>query len=113
MLAVIDESRCIGCTLCRQVCPVDAILGAHKHLHTVITQECIGCKLCIAPCPIDCIFMSHAENHSLIAQQRKKFRIFRLERDQKEQAARYQRAADDQSKQATIKAAIERAKQHH
>jgi len=57
MLAVIDEPTCIGCTLCIQACPVDAILGAPKHMHTVIAQECTGCELCIAPCPVDCIKM--------------------------------------------------------
>jgi electron transport complex protein RnfB len=54
-LAVIDEDICIGCTLCLQACPVDAILGAAKHMHTVIASECTGCELCVAPCPVDCI----------------------------------------------------------
>lgn len=56
-LAIIDEVVCIGCTLCIQACPVDAILGAAKQMHTVIAQECTGCELCIAPCPVDCITM--------------------------------------------------------
>lgn len=56
-LAVIDEQRCIGCTLCIQACPVDAILGAAKHMHTVIESECTGCELCVEPCPVDCIDM--------------------------------------------------------
>ena len=56
-IAIIDEQRCIGCTLCIKVCPVDAILGASKHMHTVISQECTGCELCLAPCPVDCIVM--------------------------------------------------------
>lgn len=56
-LAVIDEQTCIGCTLCIQACPVDAILGAAKHMHTVIAGECTGCELCVAPCPVDCIAM--------------------------------------------------------
>ena len=51
----IDESRCIGCALCIKACPVDAILGASKRMHTVIEAECTGCELCIAPCPVDCI----------------------------------------------------------
>ena len=55
MVAVIDEQNCIGCTLCIQACPVDAILGAAKHMHTVINRECTGCELCLAPCPVDCI----------------------------------------------------------
>ncbi len=56
-VAVIDEDICIGCTLCIQACPVDAILGAAKHMHTVIESECTGCELCVAPCPVDCIYM--------------------------------------------------------
>jgi electron transport complex protein RnfB len=57
LLAVIDESVCIGCTKCIQACPVDAILGAAKQMHTVIAAECTGCELCVAPCPVDCIDM--------------------------------------------------------
>ncbi|MFN2309876.1 MAG: electron transport complex subunit RsxB [Gammaproteobacteria bacterium] len=56
-VAIIDESVCIGCTLCIQACPVDAILGAAKHMHTVIAEECTGCELCVEPCPVDCIHM--------------------------------------------------------
>ncbi|MGD2137237.1 MAG: electron transport complex subunit RsxB [Gammaproteobacteria bacterium] len=54
-VVVIDEEICIGCTLCIQACPVDAILGAPKQMHTVIEGECTGCNLCIAPCPVECI----------------------------------------------------------
>jgi electron transport complex protein RnfB len=56
-VAVIDEAICIGCTLCIQACPVDAILGASKLMHTVIEAECTGCDLCLPPCPVDCIEM--------------------------------------------------------
>lgn len=56
-LAVIDEPACIGCTLCIQACPVDAILGAAKQMHTVIADECTGCELCVVPCPVTCIRM--------------------------------------------------------
>lgn len=55
VVARIDEAVCIGCTLCIQACPVDAILGAAKRMHTVIEDECTGCELCLAPCPVDCI----------------------------------------------------------
>ncbi len=53
--AVIREKECIGCTKCIQACPIDAILGAAKQMHTIIADECSGCELCIAPCPVDCI----------------------------------------------------------
>ncbi len=56
-VAIIDEQTCIGCTLCIQACPVDAILGAAKQMHTIIERECTGCKLCLPPCPVDCIRM--------------------------------------------------------
>jgi electron transport complex protein RnfB len=56
-VAFIREDECIGCTKCIQACPVDAILGAAKQMHTVITDECTGCDLCVDPCPVDCIDM--------------------------------------------------------
>ncbi len=56
-VAVIDEQTCIGCTLCIQACPVDAIVGAAKQMHTVVEPECTGCELCVEPCPVDCIAM--------------------------------------------------------
>jgi electron transport complex protein RnfB len=55
--AVIDETLCIGCRKCIDACPVDAILGARKLMHTVIAQECTGCELCLPPCPVDCIVL--------------------------------------------------------
>lgn len=59
-VAWIDESRCIGCTKCIQACPVDAIVGASRYMHTVIADQCTGCELCIPPCPVDCIEMRPA-----------------------------------------------------
>ena len=56
-VALIDEEACIGCAKCLAPCPVDAILGAHRYMHTVLPQLCTGCELCIAPCPVDCIRM--------------------------------------------------------
>ena|SRR5271170_4984305 len=57
LVAQIDEEACIGCAKCLPPCPVDAILGAHKQMHTVLLSACTGCELCVAPCPVDCIRM--------------------------------------------------------
>jgi electron transport complex protein RnfB len=59
-VAWIDEARCIGCARCLPPCPVDAIVGAAKYMHTVLAERCTGCELCIAPCPVDCIEMRPA-----------------------------------------------------
>ena len=56
-VAIIDAQTCIGCTLCIQACPVDAIVGAAKQMHTIIAAQCTGCELCLPPCPVDCIRM--------------------------------------------------------
>lgn len=59
--AKIREADCIGCTKCISACPVDAIVGAAKQMHSIIMSECIGCQLCVAPCPVDCIDMIAVE----------------------------------------------------
>jgi len=64
-IAFIKESECIGCTKCIQACPVDAIIGSSKKMHTIITSECTGCELCIEPCPVDCIEMQAVEPLSI------------------------------------------------
>jgi len=64
-VAYIIEEDCIGCVKCIAACPVDAILGAAKLMHTVIASECTGCELCVAPCPVDCIIMKPVPNEQL------------------------------------------------
>jgi len=59
-VALVDEARCIGCTICIQACPLDAIVGAPRRMHAVIESLCSGCELCVAPCPVDCIAMRPA-----------------------------------------------------
>jgi electron transport complex protein RnfB len=75
-VAFIDETLCIGCTLCIQACPVDAILGAAKQMHTIIASECTGCELCIPPCPVDCISMVPIKED--IASWKWKYPVFKL-----------------------------------
>lgn len=92
-IAVIDEAQCIGCVKCIAVCPVDAIVGTAKWMHTVITSECIGCELCMTPCPVDCITMLPLENpdfapSNLHAKQRYIARQQRKEMDALEKAER-------------------------
>lgn len=65
VVAFIDEDVCIGCTKCILACPVDAIIGAAKRMHTILTTECTGCELCVAPCPVDCIAMLPLSEHPL------------------------------------------------
>jgi len=139
-VAVIDESHCIGCTLCIQACPVDAILGAAKQMHTVLPDLCTGCDLCVAPCPVDCIAMvevtpgktgwaAWSQEQADAARRRHDFRNFRLRREHEENDARLaakaaaklkaveeeaalsaEAQAEQARKKAIIQAAMERAR---
>ena len=122
-VAFIDEARCIGCTLCIQACPVDAIVGTAKRMHTVITALCTGCDLCVPPCPVDCIDMLPLANAQApwtqgmadAARARFQFRSSRLEREQASQVRRLARKTQEKpgqadAKKAVILAAMERAK---
>src|SRR3954451_17345112 len=86
-VALIDEGRCIGCTLCIDACPVDAIVGAQTLMHTVVESWCIGCALCLPPCPVDCIEMAPAkaawtQSDKHAAKSRAQRRRIRLQRSQ-------------------------------
>ncbi len=138
-LAVIDEARCIGCTLCIQACPVDAIVGAAKQMHMILPDLCTGCDLCVAPCPVDCIAMvdvttttgwsAWSQQQADAARKRHDFRTLRLQREREENDARLSAKASEKLKQvngetpqsdearmeqarkkAIIEAAIERAR---
>ena len=131
-VAIIDEARCIGCTLCIQACPVDAIVGAPKLMHTVIRAECTGCELCLPPCPVDCIALAPAPwraadillGKKTRAEQRARMRfaarLRRLDRDRRERAERLARKAQRSAaspapatvdrKRAIVARAIERAR---
>ncbi|SHH22359.1 electron transport complex subunit RsxB [Massilia sp. CF038] len=140
-VAFIDEALCIGCTLCMQACPVDAILGANKQMHTILPSLCTGCDLCVAPCPVDCITMmpvtgertgwnAWSQEQADDARSRHDFRTLRLARERAENDARLaakaaakmkevvaevtntpEELAEKERKRAIIAAAMERARQ--
>lgn len=138
-LAVIDEAWCIGCTLCIKVCPVDAILGAAKRMHTVINPLCTGCELCIPVCPVDCISLDNVTGaatgwqawsapQAAEAKERYAFHRLRQQRDEDERTARLaaraeaQRAASaatpaaasaPETKESRIAAALARARRRN
>lgn len=115
MRAVIREAECIGCTKCIQACPVDAIVGAAKRMHTVIADECTGCELCVAPCPVDCIDMeiiSGEENLDKKSQYRARY--YAREARLKQEKQKPNLTSSNQpmlDKKAYIQAAIQRAKE--
>lgn len=114
MMAFIRESECIGCTKCLQACPVDAILGAAKQLHTVLTKECTGCALCLAPCPVDCIEMLTLNQPNYRTQQaRERFhaRKKRLEKKSTTEVVAINHAQQTSEQLAYIQAAVARAKE--
>jgi len=91
-VAIIREKECIGCTKCIQACPVDAIVGAAKLMHSIITNECTGCGLCVEPCPVDCIEMQEQEDATYQANNARdhfKAKQIRLIREQHEQQQAY------------------------
>ncbi len=119
-VAVIDEQACIGCTLCLSACPVDAIVGAARLMHTVIASECIGCKLCLPPCPVDCIVMAETGRPLTREERRKRAaqtklrhtsRIARLRRERFERREIPSENTAERRKHETIEKAIDRARQ--
>ena len=119
-VALIDETRCIGCFKCVLACPVDAIVGAAKQMHTVIAEQCSGCELCIPPCPVDCIEMKprppalpSAEAMAPAWRQRHRARRTRLQQEQQARAAARRRMAPslrDKAGAIDIAAAIARSR---
>ena len=110
-VAIIDEPACIGCTLCIKACPVDAIIGTHHFMHTVIALDCIGCELCIAPCPTDCISMITVQT-SRTTQERAQFAIkHRKRRKLRLSAHKQQRINSMKHQREKLKKLIQR-KQH-
>jgi len=109
-VAFIDESLCIGCTLCIQACPVDAILGAAKQMHTIVPEQCTGCDLCVPACPVDCIVMypvtettgweAWTQAQADEARDRHDFRLVHLIREREENDARL--AAKAHAKAAAV-----------
>lgn len=120
VIAHIREVDCIGCTKCIQACPVDAIVGSAKWMHTVITQECTGCRLCVAPCPIDCIDLiplSPAQAQTRLLNEphhqiRKAARDLRLEKKHEEKRNKHTELKDILStRRAYIQEAIQRVRE--
>jgi electron transport complex protein RnfB len=103
-VAWIDEARCIGCAKCLAPCPVDAIVGAPKYLHTVIAERCTGCELCIPPCPVDCIELRDAAPLPAPAAALNRMRFEAHQARQGDRAAERQREIDAQKAAAPARA---------
>lgn len=113
MQAAIREEECIGCLKCLRACPVDAIVGAAKQMHTVITSECTGCELCVEPCPVDCIDMIPAIQQAQdLTKVRRRFeaRIKRLDRAKQPEKALSSAEEALAARKAYIVAALARVK---
>jgi electron transport complex protein RnfB len=95
LLAIVREDECIGCTKCIQACPVDAILGAAKEMHTVISDECTGCELCIPPCPVDCIDLVKTTPAKLAITEQTAAELQTADRYRKRYLAREERLAEE------------------
>lgn len=118
-VARIKESECIGCTLCLAACPVDAIVGARKLMHTVIAAECTGCALCLPPCPVDCIVIEttgaeHDRHQQRIdaPRLRERFKAHQLRHAERERLRRDRAASTAAARKKTIiDKALARAKE--
>ena len=124
VVAFIQEDNCIGCTKCIQACPVDAIVGSGKLMHTVLKDECTGCELCVEPCPVDCIDLIAIDESTDITSRREQYRARfnarnnRLQRDKTRRAQQQAKATtlshDNKqaldAKRAEIAAAVARVK---
>lgn len=105
--ALIDEAACIGCTLCLAACPIDAIVGAARLMHTVIASECTGCALCLPPCPVDCITLVPTD--ALLDRGAQRAASLRLkQRHQARQRRLQERDGDKQAENAAAAAAAHR-----
>ena len=114
-VARIDETMCIGCTLCLDACPVDAIVGAPKRMHTVLPALCTGCELCVPPCPVDCIAMQPAgrawsREDASAARERHGARNDRIARAKARTAPRASTDHERSRRQAAVAAALARAR---
>jgi electron transport complex protein RnfB len=106
LIAVINEAECIGCTKCIPPCPVDAVIGAPKQMHSIIAQQCTGCELCVAPCPVNCISMQPSPLpawNTADAEQAKRRYLSRNQRMAKQEADKVARRQRQKQQLALLK----------